>query len=92
MFVVKEVRPGVVHLMEDEHPSGVLIFVRTLALFCKDCGKACVPKTQPNEFNYMIDEALWKKHVPEDGILCMRCFEKRMDRALELREFRIFAV
>lgn len=53
---------------------------------CIDCG---VDTSNMQEY-YMVQPALWKRHVPEDknnSMLCLGCLESRMDRQLVLDDF-----
>jgi hypothetical protein len=89
MYFSKEVRPGVVNLYKKPHVSGMRTFVRTLVLFCPDCGQECNKGDGSSLFLYMVnDNALWKAVVPKDGILCKPCFERRLGRNLLPSEFR----
>ena len=91
-FFSKEVRPGVVHLYKKPHVSGMRTFVRTLYLFCPDCGQECKKGDMDSPFLYMVnDNALWKRLTPKDGLLCRPCFERRLGRGLLPHEFRVIS-
>jgi hypothetical protein len=53
--------------------DGCYLLVEQSVQFCSDC-----LSTWP-EF-YMVRDDLWKAHGNDEGLLCMRCFEKRMGR------------
>lgn len=45
--------------------------------FCADCDERDLSAK-----SYMVQDALWRKHVPENGVVCAPCFEKRLGRRL----------
>ncbi len=53
-------------------------------LSCYDCG--CMPWDMGEDF--YVNDKLWKKIMPLDGIVCVGCFEKRLGRQLTLKDFK----
>lgn len=49
-------------------------------VFCQDC------KERPDPM-FMVKNKLWDKVVPEGGMICLDCFEGRMNRDLEITDF-----
>lgn len=62
-----EVRPGVVHLIDERGKA------RTLTVFCPDCGT-----TEKDALDYTTRNVIWKNYVPLDGLLCFVCLAKRI--------------
>ncbi len=38
--------------------------------------------------DFYVHDKLWKKVVPEGGIICIKCFEERMGRRLRPNDFK----
>ena len=47
---------------------------------CQDC-------KNPNYKMYMVNDELWKKYGNQNGTLCLKCFEKRLGRKLQPKDF-----
>lgn len=48
---------------------------------CNDCPYDCM-----NEY-YTVHDKIWEQYGVEDGMLCVRCLEKRMGRSLTPADF-----
>lgn len=51
---------------------------------CIDC--KCLPWSIGEDF--YVNDKLWKSTVPDNGIICIECFEKRLGRKLTKRDFK----
>ena len=49
--------------------------------FCQDCEERPDPM-------FMVKDRIWNKVVPEGGMICLECFENRMDRDLKIADFK----
>lgn len=52
--------------------------------FCHDCS---INTFNGNHNYYMVQDKLWEKHGPKEGMLCITCLEKRIGRKLEFEDF-----
>lgn len=59
---------------------------RSKTLRCIDCG--CRPWDKGEDF--YIRNPLWKLIVPEDGVICIGCFETRLGRKLVRTDFSLW--
>lgn len=52
----------------------------SVGFFCQDCGTV-----RSKDLDYMADTYLWREYVPENGMLCLPCLEKRVGHPVEAR-------
>jgi hypothetical protein len=52
---------------------------------CKLCGEFI-----PHSF--LVNHELWKQVIPEDGVVCIFCFQKRLGRPLTLADFTVHPI
>lgn len=53
---------------------------------CADCAICSVDCCAIEEY-YMVTNDLWRQHGVRHGMLCVECFESRMGRELQPRDF-----
>ena len=59
-------------------------------LLCLDCGLGAWEFKEGNRWvheDFYVQNELWNATVPEDGIICIGCFEKRLGRRLAKADF-----
>lgn len=69
-------RPGVVNLITKDTKE----YVASISFFCQDCFTVSAKL-----LDYWVDTNLWKKYVPENGVLCLPCLEKRVRDKFEFK-------
>lgn len=56
--------------------------------YCLDCSF----DTNTNDEYYMVHDHVWKKAGDIDGMLCIGCLEKRLDRKLNKLDFSPYPI
>lgn len=79
---LKEIRPGVKR-RSVKHVGET--YSETLR-YCADCGIECF-STEHIMCPIVLDE-LWKIVAPNNGILCLLCFEKRLGREIKSSDLK----
>ncbi len=77
-------RPGVVKLRSktgEELPFPIRH--KMVGAFCQDCFTV-----SEKALGYMVADEVWKRLVPEDGLLCRKCLVKRNGGPVEIHELR----